>query len=676
MSVQQLGQLTEKQHAAFITDTGGLKLLNGWTLSHRLLSRLYDVPLPQVSLDFRGMAAESLLADYLYYADLMLKTICTNPEIQERVPGFLTEQEYIYAETCKRGTRIPAEVGVEAGHRLVPGEVRMRVSPNASLVAFDAAQVRIVGWLYAEPTGARATAEVKQLLRALVTDYANYLTDNYESLAKAFPQWHRLRETAKIIALARWARANNFRLVADQAHNIRLAPPKTTTGFWQAFFTADQQQFSMTVIAEGGASFSQQEGEAWIKPTVNTEVVSDVLRQLAESSSLAQQAAGAALEGDLDAARELADRSARAMTGDFDHTRLPSLEVPIPQEPAPAAVLSNMALRDIDESLRKIENAKVTMKKADAIQATAPKDAAGLREIAQARQEEAERDLRNLRNALDIARKNPQRTGDVLVSLQSGSRITPPSSAGTIAGSAPGAPIGPAPAAVHAGTARAAAGNDLAAQRAALVADLARLRNEMERVKKQFMLLNKSIQDDRKLYEEWEKEAEEGMQKCSEIFYGLLLDFTTGRMPDYYDEIIKTNPPKQVLDRLTRMKRFFETVDKTQTAKDVIDLHKSVGDAESMQELFESMRDGLNLIVQMSPLSKLPAVKVLKYGIYIADAAYCYAQFEAAYYANIQLRDNQHGQLRAFVSLRQYMDKLMAQIEEDRKKLAALPTDL
>ncbi len=678
MGVRQLGQLTEKQLLVFLSDAYGLKLFNGWTLSHALLSRLYDVPLPQVTLDFRDVAAESVLGDFLYNADFMLKTICTSPGIQERVPGFLTEHEFYYAETRKKGMRIPAEVGVEIGHRLVPGEVKLRVAPNASLVAFDTAQVRIVGWLYAEPTGTRATAEVKQLLHTLVTDYANYLTDNYDNLARAFPQWHRLRETAKIIALARWAKTNNFRLVVDKAHDIRLAPPKTTTGFWQAFFTADQKEFSLTVIAEGGASFSQQEGEAWIKPTVNAEVVPDVLRQLAQSSSLAQQAAGAALDGNLEAARDLADKSARAMTGDFDHTELPSVEVPLTQEPAPAAALSNVALRDIDESLRKIENAKVTITKADAIQATAPTDAARMREMAQTRQEEAEQDLRNLRNALDIARKNPQRTGDVLVSLQSGSRVTPPSSAGTVAGSAPGVPIGPASVTADTGTGSMADSNDPAARRAKLVTNLAGLHDEMERVKKQFMRLNKQIQDDQKRYEEWEKVADEGMQKCGDVFYGLLMDFSAGRMSEYCENLIKIAKPgasTQVLDQLVRTKRFYDALDNTQSAKDVHDLYNSVGDASNMQELFESLRDGLNQILQSSPLKDLPVALNLKYWSYVFDAAYSYAQFQEAYYADIELRDNRFAQLKAFVSLRLYMDKLLAQIKADKEELSALPPD-
>jgi membrane-associated protease RseP (regulator of RpoE activity) len=679
MSVQQLQQFTIDQFTAFLTNTVGLKLFNGWAISNTLLSKLYNVPIPQVTLDFRDVAADSVLGDFLFRADFMLKTICTSPEIQERVAGFQTEQEYFYSEALKKGMRVPADVGVEAGHRLVPAEVKMRVAPDATLVAFDNAQVRIVGWLYNEPKGARATAQIKELLRGLVADYANYLTNNYDRLAQAFPEWHRLREAAKIIALARWAKTNNFRLVADQAYNIRLAPPKTTTGFWQAFFTADQQEFSMTVIAEGGASFNQQEGEAWIKPTVNTEVIPEVTRQLAESSVLARQAVDATINGNLEAARDLADKSALAMTGELDRTQLPSLNIPFPIEPAPAAALSNEALRDIDDNLRKIADAKVNMQKADTLQATAPVNAAKLREMAQAQQRDAEQNLRNLQNALDIAHKNPQRTSDMVVYLKSGARVTPPSSSGIIPGSAPGAPIGPA-APTDIGTENTMNEKDVAAMRAKLLAHLEKLQNDLEGVKKQFALLNRSVQSDRAQYEEWEKEAEKGMQKCTDIAFGTLMELTAGQLKDKYEGLFETakNTPgtsPQELAKLERAMRYYRSLNNASSFKDLMALADSAEDIKTKQEFFEVLRDGLNQVMGMikwkGPVPP-PPVLALKLGTYIADLSYSYTQLYLTYDAGKQLKANQDAQLRAFVSLRQYMDKLLTQIAEDKQKLATL----
>jgi hypothetical protein len=678
MSVQQLQQFTIEQSTAFLTNTVGLKLFNGWTLSHVLLSKLYNVPIPQVNLDFRDVAADSLLGDYLFRADFMLKTICTSPEIRERVAGFQTEQEYFYAESLKKGMRVPADVGVEVGHRLVPAEVKMRVAPDATLVTFDKAQVRIVGWLYNEPKGARATGQIKGLLRGLVGDYANYLTDNYDGLARAFPDWHRLREAAKVIALARWAKTNNYRLVVDQAYNIRLAPPKITTGFWQAFFTADHREFSMTVIAEGGASFNQQEGEAWIKPNVDTEVVPNVLRQLAESHVLAEQAVGALIDGNLDAARDLADKSARAMTGDFDRTQLPSLNIPFPTEPAPAAALSNAALLNIEDNLGKIENAKISMQKADSLQATAPLDAAKLRAEAEAQQRAAEQDLRNLKNALDMAHKNPQRTNEALVYLKPGSKVTPPISSVIIADSAPGAPIGPAAPAPDIGNTM--NDKDVAALRAKYLEHLAKMENDLERVKKQFGLLNKSVQSDRTQYEDWEKEAEKGMQKCSDIAFGALMELTAGPLKDKYEGLFETakNTPgtsPQDIEKLERAMRYYKTLNNAGSFKDLMALADSADDIKTKQEFFEVLRDGLNQIAGMikwkGPVPP-PPVLALKIGTYVVDLSYSYTQLYFTYDASKQLKANQDLQLRAFVSMRQYMDKLLAQIAEDKEKLKSL----
>lgn len=135
-----------------------------------------------------------------------------------------------------------------------------------------------------------------------------------------YPTLHRLREAEKLIALARWAKANNYTLSVDKAYGARVTQQAKAGGFWQAVFTADPQELSLNVITEGGASFAREEGEGWVEPSVNREVTADVSKQLVMSTVLANQAAGAALDGDLEAARDLADKSARAMTGDIDQS--------------------------------------------------------------------------------------------------------------------------------------------------------------------------------------------------------------------------------------------------------------------------------------------------------------------------------------------------------------------
>jgi hypothetical protein len=104
-------------------------------------------------------------------------------------------------------------------------------------------------------------------------------------------------------------------------------------------------------------------------------------------------------------------------------------------------------------------------------------------------------------------------------------------------------------------------------------------------------------------------------------------------------------------------------------------LADSADDIKTKQEFFEVLRDGLNQIAGMikwkGPVPP-PPVLALKIGTYVVDLSYSYTQLYFTYDASKQLKANQDLQLRAFVSMRQYMDKLLAQIAEDKEKLKSL----
>ncbi|MHB9132808.1 MAG: PDZ domain-containing protein [Armatimonadota bacterium] len=426
MSAEALTQYMEARQQTILVDEVGLKMFNGLTLSHEVLSKLYNAPTPRVNLVFKDVPADSLLGDTLFRADYALKTICTDPDVKERIPGFLTEMDYLYAETRKQGVRSSGDAGAEVGHRLIPGEVRMRVSPAGTLVAFDKAQVKIIGWLI-KPIGKRETPKVASIIKRGVESYGDYLTGQYDALARIYPELHRLREAEKLIALARWATSNHYQLVVENAHGVRVPQSPTAVGFCQAVFTADAQEFSLTLMVEGGAAFDKDEGEAWVKPTVNNEITADVSKQLVMSAVLAQQAADEALGGNMEAARDLADKSARAMTGDIDMTKLPALgDLPIPGNPAQVVELSSEALAAVDRQLRQIDQAKVTMQKAADLAQTSPEEAAQMRAAAVQQQQLAQARLQSLRDALDKARKDYGSAKDVVLTIRNLDKVTIP----------------------------------------------------------------------------------------------------------------------------------------------------------------------------------------------------------------------------------------------------------
>ena len=337
MTVQALYDFQWEQLTAFITDALGPKLLHGLVFSHALLQELYNVPTPQDKLTFIDVPPESVLGDVLFRADYALKSLTTTPEVKEKVADHLSDDEFVFQQFVAQGVH-PFSGSSSTRYWLTPEEVKMSVAPDGSVISFGLAKVRINTELE-DVTG--MTPQVETVQRDAVRRYGLFLTERYDQYARIFPELHKLREAAKLLALARWATSNNYRVVVDQAQGITLVPPKTTSGFWSAIFLWEAKKVSGIVFtASGGVSFGQSQGEDWVSATPDAEVKNNVLDQLVASATLAEQAADAALAGDLEGAHALAEQSAQAMTGEINLMELPALpEVPMPPKPAAHAAL-------------------------------------------------------------------------------------------------------------------------------------------------------------------------------------------------------------------------------------------------------------------------------------------------------------------------------------------------
>lgn len=670
MSPDEFLKYAEDQLMAIVVDQVGLKMFNGLTLSHEVLCKLYNVQTPQMQLVFKDVSADSMLGNVLYQADYTLKSICTSPEVKNSIPDFLTEMDYMYDTSVKNGTRIPGDAGAEIGHRLVPGEVKMRVSPSGTVVSFDDAQVKIKGWVI-KTAGKNCTKDVAKTITNAAEGYGDYLTQNYESLSKVYPELHQIREAEKLIALARWAKTNNYSIVVDKASGAKLAQSPSAVGFWLAVFTADKKEFSLSVIAEGGADFGQNEGDAWVQPTPSSEVTSDVSKQLVMSAVMAKQAANDAIGGNMEAARDMAEKSARAMTGDIDLTQLPSLDgsFPVPSDPSQTAVLSKDAISAVDENMRAIENAKVTMQKAAELEKTSPTEAAAMREQAEAQQQQANANLKSLRDAMDSIRQDPAKIGDAVATIHGLGKVVPPSNNTSTTNTQPTQTTGQ----TTVSNPKPAKKDDLTPeQRKKLIAELTSLQNELEKTKEQFSKLNKSIQQDKAQFEDWGKVANEGMEKCRDVFYSLLMDASAGALSDRYSEMHELaeklpDHPQDYIDKLKHIKNWFTALKYTQALKDVNDM--AARDGKTLPELLEEVRDDLNIIIGLTPLDKTALGASLKYFSNISDMSYSFAQFCAAYDGIEQMDKNNESYKKAVESLTARMQLLVKRIKEIKSDL-------
>jgi len=455
---------------------------------------------------YKNAEPGSRLGDVLFRADYRLKSVCTFPDAREKMPAHLTDLEFSRREEAARNYEPPAGAGALVGHRLVPADVKMWVSPGGDVVEFQDSRVKVLGWVI--DTVGNTDSAAKEFIESVTPRYADYLTQHYDEYAAVYPEWHKMSELAKIVALERWAKRNNYAIKVENATDEKVPYPKSVQGFWSMVFQVDENAGSLVLVAHGGASFSPEEGEDWIKTQPDVEVTSDVLKQLAASAVLAKQSVNAAESGDLEAARDLAEKSALAMTGEIDLTVLPTLDgMPSPSDPASHAAATYEVINQASDCLHQMDTAQKDLARAQQISATSPDEAKKLTEQATKAQDEAQAKLKRIMDGISTYTNNPSRAGDIVVALQSGTGVVMPIGGNTT----PGTPAVPSTQNTTTTPADPKL-EDWPAKCSRWLAELDQVNKQIESTRTVLLKLNASIQSDGKLFEEW-RETTKGMPK-------------------------------------------------------------------------------------------------------------------------------------------------------------------
>jgi len=309
--------------------------LNGLVFSEQFLQRMYHMPTLETEPVYKeGLSPDSELARIFLEADWNLKNLTGLPELAKQVPEHLTPHQFLFQRETAAGQYDTG--GIEFRLWLKPESMPLAYDSSKRILAFQTPIVSINAELLTRHGGSPSTATMTQ---NGLNDYGKMMTRKYDSYAKTLPALHRLREAAKLLAFVNWARAQGIRLKPPELPAPPIAlPEKFKRGFWTAHFFADQNKTFIGLAASGGVDFSQNVGNGWIQASEDSALGKTAMGQLAGSAVLGQEAVDAALNGDLDAARALAEQSAQAMTGNFDFTGHPALGK-IPEVPQPEPVL-------------------------------------------------------------------------------------------------------------------------------------------------------------------------------------------------------------------------------------------------------------------------------------------------------------------------------------------------
>jgi hypothetical protein len=655
--VDLLDQRWQAIYKEFVTN----KLINGMTFSGAALSARYNFPPLRSTLDTFGARRDSVLMGVFFQADYTLKYVTASARAAAQVPGHMTSQAFLGTAENRAGAaagRTPTTGMIR--YWIWPADVECDLLPGNSGVRFRTAALRIG----AESLGnAGGDQRGEAFFRQALADYGTQLTGRFDAYARVYPSLHVMRETAKVIALARWARHTGVRLQLAGAQPTRAALPDWSEGFWGMTYVVrpSGDADTMVVWAQGGVKFDQEYGDAWVQSRpAAPEVTNDTLRQLAASTALAEQAAAAAKDGNLEAARDLAERSAQAMTGRIDMSNLPE-PVMVPVEGAGAqgfadqAQVAEAAIASVDRNTAGIKQARQNLADAAPLQQTNPQEYARLEEQAHQLQTRSEQNLQRLQGLLQEYRAGSTPPGDVVVDL----RGLDPSKPLTVAlppaapAVTPANPTAPVPAAVAALVQKPPSPEQLRAE-------LARRIVELETLKASLQRLNRSIQMDQQQFQDWEQEAAGAVDRSQKRFKQFVTDVVKDKFfgwAEYYSRDVQ--PSAQRLEDLKH-------------TKEVTDLNDFAEWADRKDEGFERIAAGVRLLAEQLPISK-----EAKSAIWAVDksmeSAFDISAWVASWKRINQLDKNSDQFLQAVAQSSERMRQIVERIKEIQRELATAP---
>ncbi|HSQ79303.1 MAG TPA: PDZ domain-containing protein [Candidatus Bathyarchaeia archaeon] len=297
--------------------------LGGVPLSNELIRMVYGVFPGLVKLRFEGLPASSALARILYASDYALKTIDISEDLAPAVAGHRNAADFA-AEFPVYGTYLNVVT-------LVPREVPFYVSGSGKEIAFGESRIGLDSSVLAFPGAAPLTPEALAAAKTRGLAWAGQVGERYDDYAHVHPALHSLREAAKVLALARWIRGEKITVSPGAAIVPAWDPPAEVPGTYDVRISfkpvpspdgKPRYVLEMPMTLQGGVDFRTKKDWSMIGPRPPS--YAPIEDQLTTSAALGENAVQAALAGDLERARALAELSAQALTGDLDLARVPA----------------------------------------------------------------------------------------------------------------------------------------------------------------------------------------------------------------------------------------------------------------------------------------------------------------------------------------------------------------
>jgi hypothetical protein len=162
------------------------------------------------------------------------KLTMVRSDLFDSIPGHESIYQYTGRKLASLDKRQRALVDAirSSAYWFAPTRVDLRISSDRSLVSFGESRVEVRTKVdeFRDPSQQLTVADAA-LLQTFNQEWCDQFTNNYDRYSQVLPELHALREAAKVVALARWAREQGTKMNLEGVRQEKWSPPDVIMGF-------------------------------------------------------------------------------------------------------------------------------------------------------------------------------------------------------------------------------------------------------------------------------------------------------------------------------------------------------------------------------------------------------------------------------------------------------------
>jgi tetratricopeptide (TPR) repeat protein len=207
---------------------------------------------PSLHPTFINLTSTSWLARTIMLSDVALKSIVAIGPVAEKqlkaiVPGYISEGEFLRAHGY-----LDDPGGPWGRAYIAPGAFEISEAPGGDALMFSKTPMAI----HLVKMSVDAAGVARDVPNAALTLYSGTLSAAYDQFAIQFPTLYKLREAAKIVAIARWLQKRRIAVSLPQGEALTWTPPRSIPTIMRPYLKVGDGGISPVAYVVGGVDLA------------------------------------------------------------------------------------------------------------------------------------------------------------------------------------------------------------------------------------------------------------------------------------------------------------------------------------------------------------------------------------------------------------------------------------